>query len=132
MKRFLSLKWCLIGLAGFVVLMVNLCVLGWQPWADTSIVVSEGSAGYNRGKVENGSAYDRAAVDIGACTKVVLPADAIVRRSAEPGKLGLLLRKTLGFGGHAPESMSIRGARKNMGAAVRVEQNSLIVATFGE
>jgi hypothetical protein len=42
------------------------------------------------------------------------------------------MAKTLSFGGHPPEPMSIHGARKTMGCAVRVEGDSLVVATYGE
>jgi hypothetical protein len=82
--------------------------------------------------VQNGSAYDRAGVELGAATKVVLPDNAQVRRTPEGGKVQLFMKKTLSFHGHPPESMSISGARKNMGCAVRTEGTALIVATFGE
>ncbi len=83
-------------------------------------------------KVENGTAYDQAAVDLGKAKKVVLPDSATIRRAREAGKVQLFMAKTLSFGGHPPEPMSIRGARKNMGCAVQVEEDSLVVATYGE
>jgi hypothetical protein len=83
-------------------------------------------------KVENGTAYDRAAVDLGKANKVVLPDSAVVRRAGEAGKLQLFMAKTLSFAGHPPEPMSIREARKNMGCAVRMEGVSLGIATYGE
>ena len=36
------------------------------------------------------------------------------------------------FAGHPPEPMSIHGARKNMGCAIRAEGDDLVVATYGE
>lgn len=118
------------SLVVFVVLLMiagALWMSGWWPNFDPSIELSD-----RFGKVENGSAYDRAAVDLGSAKTLVLPDDAVVRRSGEPGKIHLFMKKTLAFAGHPPESMSIRDARKNMGCAVKVEANALVVATFGE
>jgi hypothetical protein len=42
-------------------------------------------------KVENGTAYDRATVDLGKVTKVVLPDDATVRRAGMVGKAQLFI-----------------------------------------
>jgi hypothetical protein len=72
---------------------------------------------------------DRAAVDLGKAKKVALPDTAAVRRAGEAGKVQLSMAKTLSFGGHPPRPMSTRGARKNMGCAVRVEGGALVVAT---
>jgi len=83
-------------------------------------------------QVENGTAYDRAAVEPGAAKKLVLPDTATVRRTTEGSSVRLFLAKHLGFGGHPPEPMSIRDARKNMGCAVKAEGDALVVATFGE
>jgi hypothetical protein len=84
------------------------------------------------GNVQNGSAYDKASVDISKYTKLILPADATIQRNGERGKFKIYMEKTLGFVGHPPESMSIKDARKNMGCACRVDGDSLIVATYGE
>jgi hypothetical protein len=84
------------------------------------------------GNVQNGSAYDTAAVDISPYTKLVLPADAAIKRDGEPGTLKIYMEKTLGFFGHPPKSMSIKDARKTMGCACRMDGESLIVATYGE
>ena len=82
--------------------------------------------------VKNGTAYDRADVDPGGAKKVVLPDTAIVRRTAEVGPIRRFMAKRLGFGGHPPEPVSIRDARKNMGCALKAEGDALLVATFGE
>jgi hypothetical protein len=127
MKRSAAIKWslvamgCLIGIAGV------LWLAGWRPNFDRTIVLSE-----RFGNVENGSAFDRAAVDLGNAKKVVLPRNAAVDRGAAGDRLQLFMKKTLAFGGHPPERMSIRGARKNMGCAVKAEGDVLVVATFGE
>ncbi|MBO0697929.1 MAG: hypothetical protein J2P46_06025 [Zavarzinella sp.] len=97
---------------------------------DPSVVVDKRRAASE--KVENGTAYDRAAVDAGAAKKVVLPDTATVRRTAEAGPVRLFMAKHLGFQGHPPEPMSIREARKNMGCAVKAEEDGLVLATFGE
>jgi len=114
-------------LALALVIVGALWFAGWWPNFDSSIDLS------NRfGTVENGSAYDRAAVNLGDAKKLVLPDDAVVRRTGVPGKVELFMKKTLAFGGYPPERMSIRGARKNLGCAVKVDGDSLVVATFGE
>jgi hypothetical protein len=83
-------------------------------------------------KVENGTAFDKAAVDLGTAKRVVLPDTAAVRRAGQPGTVQLFMTKRLGFGGHPPERMSIRDARKNMGCAVKTEGDALVIATYGE
>lgn len=133
MRRAVALKWSLVTLAILLAIAGGLWLAGWLPLGnDPSIVIDNSGPGYNRSKVENGSAYDRAAVHLGAAKKVVLPDDAVVQRSAEAGKVELFMKKTLAFGGHPSERMSIRDARKNMGCAVKAEEGALVVATFGE
>jgi hypothetical protein len=82
--------------------------------------------------VENGTAYDRAAVEPGRAKKVVLPDTATVQRTSEPGLIRLFMSKRLGFSGHPKEPISIRAVRKDMGCAIKVEGDALMVATFGE
>jgi hypothetical protein len=82
--------------------------------------------------VENGSAYDKAAVELGDFAKVILPDDATVRQEGEGKKLQIYMKKTLGFAGHPPEPMSIKHARNHMGCAVQLEKTALVIATFGE
>jgi hypothetical protein len=89
--------------------------------SDPSIVVNGGVRVDDR--VENGAAHDWAVVDLAKAKKVVLPVDAVIRRSAEAGKLQLFIAKTLAFGGHPPESMNIRSARKKMGVRFGVSAN---------
>lgn len=128
MKRSL-LIWLVAGLVNLSFLVCGLRYVGWWPHFnfDSSIELSE-----RFGKVENGSAYDRASLDISGIGKVVVPHNAVVRRTKEEGKLDLFMKKTLSFYGHPPEPMSIRDARQNMGCAVRREEEALILATFGE
>jgi hypothetical protein len=121
------MKWSLAVLAVLLLIAFGLWLTGWRPNIDRSIDLSD-----RFGKVENGSAYDRAAIDIAGAKKIVLPHDAVVRRAGEPGKVQFFMKKTLGFGGHPPERMSIRDARKNMGCAVRADGDNLLLATFGE
>src|SRR5262245_58053584 len=98
-------RWSLIALVVLLVVAGGWWMAGWWPNFDSSIELS------NRfGKVENGSAYDQAAVDLGATKKLVLPDNAVVQRSGEAGKVQLFMKKTLAFGGHPPEPMSIRNA----------------------
>lgn len=127
MKRSIVMKWSLVVLAVLLLIAFGLWLTGWRPNFDRGIDLSD-----RFGKVENGSAYDRAAIDIAGAKKIVLPHDAGVRRADEPGKIQFFMKKTLGFGGHPPERMSIRDARKNMGCAVKADGDDLLLATFGE
>jgi hypothetical protein len=81
---------------------------------------------------ENGSAFDKAAIDVGDCRKITIPDNAEVRHQGENNKLQLYMEKSLDFLGHPPEPMSIQTARKNMGTAVKRDGDALVVATFGE
>jgi hypothetical protein len=83
-------------------------------------------------KVENGTAHDRAVLDLGAVTKVVLPAEATVRRGGEAGKVQLLMAKRLSFYGHPGHAMSVRVTRTGMGCATRNEGAAIVVAIHGE
>lgn len=127
MKPWLALRFLIVPSAILLVLAGVLWLLGWSPNFDRSIVLSQ-----RFGKVENGSAFDRAALDIGEHKKVILPDGAEVRRKGTGTKVQIFMKKTLAFGGHPPERMSIRTARKYMGCAVRAEDDGLVVATFGE
>ena len=84
------------------------------------------------GNVQNGSAYDKASLDITKYNKLFLPSNATIKRNGEPGKLEIYMEKTLGFVGHPPESMSIKKTRKEMGCTCRADGDSLMVATYGE
>ncbi|MBA4192613.1 MAG: hypothetical protein C0467_31985 [Planctomycetaceae bacterium] len=83
-------------------------------------------------KVQNGTAYERGVVDIGGTRTVVLPEDAVVRRCQTEGRVKLYMAKTLGYMGHPPKSKSIREEREVMGCAVKVDGESLVIATYGE
>jgi hypothetical protein len=83
-------------------------------------------------KVQNGRAYDRAFIDRGTYTAVVVPGTAKVKTIGQSERIEIYMEKSLHFGGHPPEPMSIRQARKHMGCACRVEQDKLLIATYGE
>jgi hypothetical protein len=130
-------KRLLVGLVALAVLVaVGMVALfssrGIGGWGDPSIVLAKPFRTLHGHMIENGSAFDKAALDIGTAKKVVLPDDAVVRRGGEPGKVRFYMKKTLEFAGHPPESMSIRDARRNMGCAVTPNSGALVVATFGE
>jgi len=116
-----------------------LLVLGQVTWyyypfsfLDSSIVVSERYVAIGGAIVENGSAFDRAVLDVTPYKTLILPDDAAVRDGAPAKEVQIFMQKKLSFGGHPPERMSIRGARKNMGSAVKADGDTLMVATFGE
>ncbi|HEY2784091.1 MAG TPA: hypothetical protein VGJ05_03875 [Fimbriiglobus sp.] len=129
MKRAVVLLWLLFALS--VLLAGGLWLAGWLPLGGApSIVLDERPAPSQM--VENGSAYDRAAFDLGAAKKVVLSDWAMVRRSAETEKVVLFMKKTLNFSGHPSERVSIRDERKRMGCVVKAKEGALVIATFGE
>jgi hypothetical protein len=119
--------WSLLIIAVALAITGGTLMMNRRPAIDRSIDVSE-----RFGKVQNGSAFDRAHVDLGSAKKIVLPDDAVVRRIPQRGQLQLFMRKTLLYKGHPPKPMSIQDTRTNMGCAVKREHDTLVVATFGE
>jgi hypothetical protein len=133
----------IIAWSASVIVLLLLTLAGWYFWpvwfpgrsvdtSDRSIVVSNQYEAIGGAKVENGSAFDRAALDVAPYKVFVLPDDAEVRDGAPEKTLQIFMHKRLAFGGHPPERMSIRGARKNMGCAIKAQDDTLTVATFGE
>src|SRR5438270_11801056 len=101
-----------------LLLIVLLLVLGQVTWyyypfsfLDSSIVVSERYVAIGGAIVENGSAFDRAVLDVTPYKTLILPDDAAVRDGAPAKEVQIFMQKKLSFGGHPPERMSIRGAR---------------------
>jgi hypothetical protein len=84
------------------------------------------------GKVENGSVFDKAAIDLEGAEKVILPDNAKLRRMSEHGKIYLFMEKQQAYHGHPSAPMSLLGVRKNMGCVAKIEEGTLVVATFGE
>jgi len=85
-----------------------------------------------RGLVENGTVYERARVAMKGVSKVVLPKDAIVRRTQAPEAIQLFMAKQLQFFGHPPGPINLRSARAYLGCAIRNDNHALLVATYGE
>lgn len=83
-------------------------------------------------EVENGWAYDRATLDLGNHKGVVVPDDARVERAGEAGRIEVFMEKSLNYGGHPPDPMSIRIQRKKMGCVHKIERDKVVVATYGE
>jgi hypothetical protein len=96
---------------------------------DPSVVVSDHAPSH---KVQNGTAYDRATFDVRGVKRIVLPAEATVRRGGSDEQVQLFMAKELQFGGHPGEAMSIGQTRKEMGCASRREGATLTVAIYGE
>jgi hypothetical protein len=101
-------------------------------FGDPSLVLDSRLAPSWITNVENGSAFDGAEVEPGDAKTVVLPDTAILRRTSEDGPIRLFMEKQLGFAGDPVELWSIRESRKNMGCAVMVEGDKLVIATYGE
>jgi hypothetical protein len=84
------------------------------------------------GKVENGSVFDKAVIDLEEAEKVILPDNAKVRRMSECGKIYVFMEKQQAYHGYPPARMTLLGVRKNMGCVAKMEEDALVVATFGE
>jgi hypothetical protein len=82
--------------------------------------------------VENGSAYDKAILQLGELKRIAIPEGAEVVQGDDGRKIRVFIKKTLDFAGHPPEPMSIRTGRTKMGCATKVEGKTLVMATFGE
>lgn len=82
--------------------------------------------------VQNGTAYDKAAVDLGGYKTVVVPHNVRIRTGVAGRKLEMFMAKTLKFGGFPSEDLDIREVRKKMGCMLKPEGNKLVVATYGE
>jgi hypothetical protein len=82
--------------------------------------------------VENGSAYDKATLDLGKLKRIAIPEGAEVVQGDDGWTIRVFIKKTLDFAGHPPEPMSIRTGRTKMGCATKVEGKTLVMATFGE
>ena len=61
---------------------------GWRPNFDRSITDI-----WRKGKVENGTAYDRATVELGEVTTIILPRSVEVRRKMDGGTVELFMGK---------------------------------------
>jgi hypothetical protein len=82
--------------------------------------------------VENGSAHDKATLDLGELERIAIPEGAEVIQDDDGWNLHVFIKKTLDFAGHPPEPMSIRTGRTKMGCATKVEGKTLVIATFAE
>jgi hypothetical protein len=121
----------LLSVVAIILLIAaGLWITGWRPNFDPSLELGERWGKF--GIVENGSAYDRAAVDLDAAKRLILPDTAIIRDGGVGSQVEIFMKKTLGFHGHPPSQMSIRDTRKKMGCAVKIEDDGLVIATFGE
>jgi hypothetical protein len=83
--------------------------------------------------VENGDAYEKVSLALPpSIRRIAIPDDALVIRSDQQiGQVDIYLIKDLMFQGHPDVFTSIRTERKKMGAAVRIEGQSLNLALFG-
>jgi hypothetical protein len=115
------------SLAGFAILAVAMAA-SCSRNPRTAILYGD-SADY---RVTNGTAFDRATIDIGDCRAVVVSSKTKVEFSEKPGKLTLLMEKKMGFFGHPPKSTSIDDIRTKMGCAYRKKDGKIQIGKFGE
>jgi hypothetical protein len=82
--------------------------------------------------VTNGTAYDRAEIDLSGLARIVVPKTAIVSRSADAHHCRLIMEKTLGLTAHPDKAISIERTRTKMGCASRISSGTIEIGTFGE
>jgi len=82
--------------------------------------------------VTDGTAYDRADLDLSRFTRVELPKSATVFKSADARHCRLVMEKLLDFAGHPGEAVSIAEDRKKMGCAMQTHGDTVAIGTFGE
>lgn len=97
--------------------------------SDSATIVEPGGIDPN---VNNGIAFDRGTLNPAGTKKIVLPENAIVRRSGQTTEVEVFLAKHLAFVGHPGKRLSVRDARREMGCAMKFEDGALTIATFGE
>jgi hypothetical protein len=100
--------------------------------ADPSIVFDAPWRSLHGIVVENGTAFDRAGVDIAPYKKISVPHGSVGRSRPNGTLVVIYVQKHLGYHGHPPEPMSIREHRKKMGCSVKAEEDLLVFAPFGD
>lgn len=103
---------------------------GGAPTDEDGGIVLENSA--RDAVVKNGTAYDRASVDLSGCETLAVPDSATVRQDNSVEKMQIYMKKRLAFMGHPPRAMNPTVARRNMGCAYKVEGATITIATYGE
>jgi hypothetical protein len=128
------------GLRGLCLAVASLCLLpltilayvflpeARERWSE-AIVFSDRTADP---LVQNGRAFDKAVLEVGANGILVVPEGARVEDGAPQGRVEIYMEKILSYMGHPPHRMSIRQVRHHMGVARKTEGNKVVIATFGE
>jgi hypothetical protein len=98
---------------------------------ESGVVLWTGQDAGNR-KVENGDAYDKAIIDVGEQSTVVVPHNARIEHNGARGRIEVYLHKVQSYGGRPPERKSIRDTRTKMGCAKMLIAEKIIIATYGE
>jgi hypothetical protein len=98
---------------------------------DPSIVLDAPWRSLNDIIVENGTAFDRAGVDIAPFVKISVPHGSVIRSRPNGSLVVVYVQKHLGYHGHPEKSMSIRDYRKKMGCSVKPEDDVLVFAAYG-
>ena len=116
---------CWLGFA-----IATACVLagGCTPVLQRGIVYTGSADPF----VHNGTAFDRAELELGEHHTVVIPTRATLVRATGGNSIVIELEKSLGFMGHPGKRFTIDEARREMGCAWLSKDGQLRLATFGE
>ena len=82
--------------------------------------------------VTDGTAYDRAELDLTSLARIAVPKTATVFRSEDARHCRVIMEKTLDFAGHPDKAVSIEETRAKMGCATRTSNDTIEIGTFGE
>ena len=84
------------------------------------------------GMVTNGTAFDRATIDMGECRWIMVPSKTEVEFAEEPGRLTVMMKKEMSIMGHPPKRITIDEVRQKIGCAYRKHDGKILVGKFGE
>jgi hypothetical protein len=127
MRRIKIASWLLT----LAIIASTLCSCRSRSEEDRSVLLR--SVSHPHGVIlEHGSIFDQAVLDLGVHQRIVVPDTATIDRVKGGQQVRVYMKKTLDFDGFPGEPMTLRTARRNMGCAVKEDEKSLVLATFGE
>jgi len=123
-------RWLQFSLRPLLVVVVLICSIpcGCTPALHRGIVYTGSADPF----VHNGTAFDRAELELGEHHTVVIPTRAALVRATRGNSIVIELEKSLGFVGHPGKRFTIDEARRDMGCAWLSKDGQIRLATFGE
>jgi hypothetical protein len=82
--------------------------------------------------VENGSSFERASFNFAPYRALVVPEDTVIRRGLGTDDFTIYVEKKQTFAGWHDKKLSIKELRSLMGVCMRLNGQSLAIATYGD